>query len=184
MVPTAQLDRMDADGLAWARRRIVAIEPGLKDVLSVSGSWECKSQLVPVRLRVSSWTADGAALIGDAAHACHPHVAQGSFQAMEDGKVLAEVLDQCFARGDVSSRALAAYENIRRPVCERLQRVANEYAWLWENRNPILVRLRDRIFRTIGNRPELLYKVAATEAGLLTSSLTFRERLQALGVCA
>ena len=142
------------------------------------------SCLLPVQVRAARWVAEGAALLGDAAHACHPHVAQGSFQAMEDAKVLAEVLDVCLSRGEFSARALAPYEEIRRPVVERLQQVANEYVWLWETKNPVLARLRDRIFRNVGERPELLYRVAAIEAGIASGPLTFAERLQALGVCA
>ena len=138
-----------------------------------------------MRVRTAKWVVDGAALLGDAAHACHPHVAQGTFQAMADGKVLAEVLDtSCFGRGDFSARALSPYEETRRPVIERVQRVADEYVWLWETGNPLVAWLRDRIFRNIGDRPHLLQRVAATEAGIDSSPLTFVERLQALGLCA
>lgn len=52
------------------------------------------------RVRCRRWVTDGAALIGDAAHAMNPHVAQGRNTAMEDGIVLAEVLEECFRKGD------------------------------------------------------------------------------------
>ncbi len=184
MVPTSRLDRLNGEGLAEVKRRIASIEPGLNDLLNAPGVWERQSRLAPVQARVSSWTADGAALIGDAAHACHPHVAQGSFQAMEDSKILAGVLDGCFAKGDFSARALAPYEETRRPAIERLQRLANEYAWLWETRNPVLVRLRDWAFRNIGNSARLLHRVAAAEAGIDSRPLSVMERLQALGIFA
>ncbi len=184
MVPTARLDTLNGEGLAEVTRRIASIEPGLNDSLNASGARARQSRLAPIQVRISSWTADGAALIGDAAHACHPHVAQGSFQAMEDSKILAEVLHGCFAKGDFSARGLAPYEETRRPVIERLQRLANEYAWLWETGNPVLVRLRDWVFRNIGNSPRLLYKVAAAEAGIDSRGLSVMERLQALGICA
>ncbi|MDC4226010.1 MAG: FAD-dependent monooxygenase [Candidatus Manganitrophus sp.] len=51
------------------------------------------------------WVTEGAALIGDAAHAMNPHVAQGRNTAMEDGLVLAEVLEECFRKGDFSAEA-------------------------------------------------------------------------------
>jgi len=137
-----------------------------------------------VKVRAASWVADGAALMGDAVHAGHPHVAQGTFQAMEDAKVLSDVFTQCFGRGDFSAGALAPYEEVRRPVVTRLQWVADEYAWLWETKNLVLTRLRDRIFQNVGSRPDLLQKVAATEAGIDIRPFTILERLQALGVCA
>lgn len=184
MVPADDARDVREQRLEALKTRLADIEPRLRDSLAGLTTREQVSLLFPVQVRAAKWVTDGAALLGDAAHACHPHVAQGGFQAMEDAKVLAEVVDVCVRRGECSARALAPYERIRRPVVERLQQVANEYVWLWETRNPVLARLRDRIFRNVGEQPELLYKVAATEAGIDSRSLTFRERLQALGVCA
>ncbi|MBI3610883.1 MAG: FAD-dependent monooxygenase [Nitrospirae bacterium] len=184
MVPADDARDMHERRLEVLKTRLAEIEPRLKDSLAVLTAPEQVSLLFPAQVRAAKWVVDGAALLGDAAHACHPHVAQGGFQAMEDAKILSEVADVCVRRGNCSARALAPYEEIRRPVVERLQRVANEYVWLWETRNPMLARLRDRIFRNVGERPELLYRVAAIEAGIASGPLTFRERLQALGVCA
>jgi 2-polyprenyl-6-methoxyphenol hydroxylase-like FAD-dependent oxidoreductase len=184
MVPADRIPTMGQEGLDRVKQHIARVEPRIGDALRTITSWEHVSRLVPMRVRTAKWVVDGAALIGDAAHACHPHVAQGTFQAMEDGKALAEVLDtSCFGRGDFSARALAPYEEARRPVIERIQRVADEYVWLWETGNPLVAWLRDRIFRNIGDRPHLLQRVAATEAGIDPSPLTFGERLQALGLC-
>ena len=185
MVPADRIPTMGQEGLERVKQHIARVEPRIGDALRTITSWEHVSRLVPMRVRTAKWVVDGAALIGDAAHACHPHVAQGTFQAMEDGKALAEVLDtSCFGRGDFSARALAPYEEARRPVIERIQQVADEYVWLWETGNPLVAWLRDRIFRNIGDRPHLLQRVAATEAGIDPSPLTFVERLQALGLCA
>ncbi len=184
MVGTGDLATTAGERLAAIGRRITSIEPDLEDSLENVTDETRVSRLNPVRVRAASWVSDGAALVGDAAHACHPHVAQGSFQAMEDGRVLATVLESCFKRGDFSASALGPYEEMRRPVVERLQRVADEYAWLWETKNRALLWLRDRTFRTIGSRPDLLQKIAATEAGIDIRPLSVMERLQAMGVYA
>jgi 2-polyprenyl-6-methoxyphenol hydroxylase-like FAD-dependent oxidoreductase len=183
MVPADRIPTMGQEGLDQVKRHIARIEPSIADALETIASWEQISRLCPVRVRAAEWVADGAALIGDAAHACHPHVAQGTFQAMEDGKVLAEVVERCFRQGEFSARMLAPYQEMRRSVAARLQRIADEYVWLWETAHPLVVRLRDRIFRNIGSRPALLQRVAAAEAGIDPSPLTFVERLQALGLC-
>ncbi len=184
MVPADRIPTMGQEGLELVKRHIAQVEPRIGDALGTITSWEHVSRLCPVRVRTAKWVVDGAALIGDAAHACHPHVAQGTFQAMEDGKILTEVLERCFRKGEFSARMLAPYEETRRSVVARLQRIADEYVWLWETTHPLLARLRDRIFRNIGSRPALLQKVAATEAGIDSRPLTLMERLQALGVCA
>jgi 2-polyprenyl-6-methoxyphenol hydroxylase-like FAD-dependent oxidoreductase len=59
------------------------------------------------------WVGHGAALLGDAAHALNPHVAQGRNQALEDAVTLDAVLDSCFASGNFSRQALSLYERIR-----------------------------------------------------------------------
>ena len=82
----------------------------------------------------------------------------------------------------LSEDRLKAYEEARRPMVEALQRIAHEYAWLWSTGNPLLMWLRDRAFHEIGRRPNLLSKVAETEAGIRVAPLTVSERLQALGV--
>jgi 2-polyprenyl-6-methoxyphenol hydroxylase-like FAD-dependent oxidoreductase len=101
---------------------------------------------------------------------------------MLDAMALAPVLSRCLEDGDSSAERLSAYEESRRPAVERLQRIAHEYAWLWNTGNPLLAWLRDRTFSEIGRRPRLLSKVMETEAGLRVAPLTVAERLQALGV--
>jgi 2-polyprenyl-6-methoxyphenol hydroxylase-like FAD-dependent oxidoreductase len=185
MVPAERAQERDGPLLKSLKDRIAAIRPELAEPVSAIVGWDQVSWQAPVRVRLGTWVIDGAAFMGDAAHACHPHVAQGSFQAMEDARVLADALQDPRAGAEnFSARRLKGYEQIRRPIVERLQCVADEYAWLWETNNLFLSSMRDRIFRSIGRQPALLYKVAATEAGIDPSPLTFVERLQALGLCA
>ncbi|HEX6686850.1 MAG TPA: FAD-dependent monooxygenase, partial [Candidatus Limnocylindrales bacterium] len=59
------------------------------------------------------WTAPGVVLIGDAAHASSPNMAQGAAMALEDAYVLAEVLAESRG-GQPISDALRSYEDRRR----------------------------------------------------------------------
>ena len=60
---------------------------------------------------LDSWTHGPMLLIGDAAHATSPNMAQGAAMALEDALVLAESLDAA----DSIPQALAAHERRRRP---------------------------------------------------------------------
>lgn len=66
--------------------------------------------------------ADGrVVLLGDAAHAMTPFLAQGACQALEDATVLAAEL-----RGGAVPAALARFDQIRRPRSQQVQRMARQ----------------------------------------------------------
>jgi salicylate hydroxylase len=65
------------------------------------------------------WTVGRAVLLGDAAHAMLPYMAQGAVQAIEDAAVLAGCLEQ--AGVHELSAALRRYEETRRPRATRCQ---------------------------------------------------------------
>ena len=60
---------------------------------------------------LDSWVRGRVLLIGDAAHATSPNMAEGAAMALEDALVLAE----CLQRSDVVPAALSAFEARRRP---------------------------------------------------------------------
>ena len=68
---------------------------------------------------VASYVADGAALLGDAAHPMTPAGGQGANAAVWDALALAEVADGALRAGDVSRERLLSYERLRRPANER-----------------------------------------------------------------
>jgi 2-polyprenyl-6-methoxyphenol hydroxylase-like FAD-dependent oxidoreductase len=63
-----------------------------------------------------SYVANGAALIGDAAHPMTPAGGQGANASIWDALALADVADAALRTDDVSRKRLLAYERIRRPV--------------------------------------------------------------------
>jgi 2-polyprenyl-6-methoxyphenol hydroxylase-like FAD-dependent oxidoreductase len=126
--------------------------------------------------------ADGAALIGDAAHAMNPHASQGRMQAMVDAMTLAEIIPACLADGDCSASRLRAYETARRPQVAMLQRLADQQVFYWNTGNPLIASLRDRVFKTLDRNARLRYQVLSTTAGLRkTPPFSFVDRLIAAG---
>lgn len=180
MVPHDYLTSLPLQDLVGLRTAIQKIDPIVSGALKAVTCWEQVGRFPCLRVKADRWVADGAALLGDAVHAVFPHVAQGSTQAIEDAHVLAQVLDTCFQQGDFRAQALAPYERDRRAPVARLQRLADEYVWLWNTGNPILAWLRDRIFANIGRNARLMYKTVANEAGLQAEPLTWWERMQAI----
>jgi len=184
MVPSAHLERMRQGRFDLFKENLLSFHPDVRSFLErpLKGvsSWEETSFMPCFRVRCERWVTDGAALIGDAAHAMNPHVAQGRNTAMEDGIVLAEVLEECFRRGDFSQKALSAYESRRRPSVEALQRLGDELTWLWNSGFPPTVWARDRIFRSIDRKRDLHEKILMTIAGFKETSFGWTDRWRAL----
>jgi salicylate hydroxylase len=87
------------------------------------------------------WTSGRATLLGDAAHAMLPYLAQGATQSIEDGYVLA----RCLARRGATDipGALADYELRRRPRTTKVQTVARSTHIFWTEGDPVQVKARN-----------------------------------------
>ncbi|MGO4715203.1 FAD-dependent monooxygenase [Bradyrhizobium sp. 2TAF24] len=92
------------------------------------------------------WTRGRIALIGDAAHAMLPFVAQGAGMAIEDAAVLADCL--AGAQADVAS-ALARYASLRRARVARVQRTARQTGQIYHLRG-LMALARDTAIGFIG----------------------------------
>ncbi len=83
----------------------------------------------------SGWVQGHAALLGDAAHAMLPSMAQGAVMAMEDAELLAHLLvDNELLLGEV----LVRYERIRRSRVGRVQKVAADNMRFFHHQNGLL----------------------------------------------
>lgn len=97
------------------------------------------------------WRSDRVALLGDAAHAMAPFVAQGAGMAIEDAVVLAKCLADMQA--DVPA-ALKRYEDLRTPRVTRVQRTAHQTGGIYHLSGPMAL-ARDTTMRLLGG-PALL----------------------------
>ncbi len=182
MIASDSLKDIKAQGIEALQRKWRAIYPDLGQTIRGLESWEQTAYMGTGRARAKTWVADGAVLIGDAAHGMNPHASQGRMQAMVDAVALAEVLETCFSKANYSAEALKVFERQRRPQVEMLQRLADEEVLFWNTANPLLAWLRNRVFSTIDHNRRLQYQVLTATAGLRkTPPFGMIDRLQAVG---
>lgn len=132
--PVGDLDEFDAafSGACDEVRSSVAL-------IDTSRGWP-----VCDRAPLARWSTDRSVLVGDAAHAMLQYLGQGACQALEDALELGAALER-----HPHDRALAfeVYEQVRRPVASRCQSIARPWGALWHTEDPMLLALRNRVFR-------------------------------------
>lgn len=182
MIPTGSYDQVKTQGLPALQQAWTAVDPMLKPLFLQLKDWSQTAFMPTGRVRTPTWVADGAVLIGDAAHAMNPHASQGRMQAMVDAMTLADLLPECLAEQNFSAAKLKVYEDARRPHVTMLQRLADEQVLFWNTANPVIGFLRDRVFRTLDRNPRLRYRVLSTTAGLRrTPPFSLIDRVMAAG---
>jgi 2-polyprenyl-6-methoxyphenol hydroxylase-like FAD-dependent oxidoreductase len=182
MIDAGSYDRVKERGIPALQQAWSMIDPSSERLFRSLIDWKQTAFMPTGRVRTPTWVADGAVLIGDAAHAMNPHASQGRMQAMVDAMTLADLLPECLADGDFSAMKLRQYELSRRPQVTMLQKLADEQVLFWNTANPAIACLRDRVFRTLDRNPRLRYRVLSTTAGLRrTSPFSVLDRMMAAG---
>lgn len=96
------------DWLAELLAGFAAPVPALLDTLGPDGT----VHVAPIEeVTLDGWSRGSVLLVGDAAHATSPNMAEGAAMALEDALVLAE----CLASGPSTPEALASFQARRRP---------------------------------------------------------------------
>lgn len=183
MIKAGSYDHVKEQGIPALQKTWTAIDPSSEAIFRTLTDWKQTAFMPTGRVRTPTWVADGAVLIGDAAHAMNPHASQGRMQAMVDAMTLADLLPECLATNDYSAAMLKRYEDSRRPHVRMLQKLADEQVLFWNTANPIIAFLRDRVFRTLDSNPRLRYRVLSTTAGLRKEPpFGIMDRLMAAGL--
>ena len=183
MIPSGSYDAIKQHGIASLQQAWSQIAPRFSHLFRNLSDWSQTAYMPTGRVRTPTWVADGALLIGDAAHAMNPHASQGRMQAMVDAMTLADLLPACLADNDCSAARLKLFETIRRPHVTMLQRLADQQVFYWNTGNPVVALLRDRVFQTLDRNPRLRYQVLSTTAGLRkTAPFDLIDRMIAAGL--
>ena len=182
MIPAVGFQKMKERSLKDILVRLVQIDEALEGPMRSVASWEQVGYMPCVRVRAKRWRLDGAVLMGDAAHAMNPHVAQGRNQALEDAAVLSDSIDRAFQKGDFGERMFRSYEARRRPVVEALQRQADEMVFFWNAGFPPLVWFRDHVLARLDRHDHLRYKMLSLISGQSHKGFNLVDRLVATGM--
>ena len=183
LLPERDRDKFFARGVETILERLDRLVPGFAETARKNGldNPDGFTELSVWKVDLERWCDDGVVLIGDAAHAMNPHVAQGRNQAMEDARVLAPIIARALLSGPLVRReALLPYERARIPVTRSLHRLADEMTRVWNSGNPLVVRAREAAFRGIGRTPSLQRKIVTTIGGTRILPLTSWDKIRAL----
>lgn len=99
---------------------------------------------------LSSWSNGRATLLGDAAHAMLPSLAQGAVMAMEDAEELAHALHT----QSTTEEALRQYEQRRISRCRKVQQVARDNLEFFHQSSGLKDRLSLRVLALMGQGAE------------------------------
>ena len=182
MLKDRKIDEFVSRGNSDFLKRVDQCIPGLGDVLISAGfpGVSALKEWVIQKVDLEQWAKDYAVVIGDAAHATNPHVAQGRNQAMEDGRLLASHLETAFSNPSTSLLdELRKFENIRITKTKALHHLADEMCFVWNSDNPLIVWGREQVFRGISKTPSLNRKIVRTIAGEDFLPLSLFDRINA-----
>jgi 2-polyprenyl-6-methoxyphenol hydroxylase-like FAD-dependent oxidoreductase len=101
-------ERLKADYQGW--------HPIVQTVIDAADRDQCYRWSLHNRLPISNWSTQRATLLGDAAHATLPYLAQGAVMAIEDGAALSRAL----AQEATIPAALQLYQRNRIPRTSRI----------------------------------------------------------------
>lgn len=154
-------------GLSYLQYRLSAYFP--EHAVAVSQIRSMRDvQILPAGSHLASrWVADGAALVGEAAHGVSPVRGQGANLALADAWELGGLLGALLrAGGRPDARALAPYEERRRAHVRYIQADGDLTAAFVLTRSPLGLAVRRRILRNVMRAPRATMRVVATFAGL------------------
>jgi salicylate hydroxylase len=152
----APWERLKAEFAPW--------HPTVQTLIDAMDKDQCYRWAMYDRAPVSAWSTSHVTLLGDAAHATLPFMAQGAAMAVEDGMILARALE---AAPSISA-ALELYQRSRRERTARVQIGSSELGKLYHLRTEQELRAAFTRRDLARERGEWLYSYDPLTAPLAT----------------
>ena len=114
-----------ADELAAARQRFGSWAPWIHDLMAATpAAGLMRHDVYHLPDGLPSFVSGRVVFTGDAAHAALPTAGQGAALALEDAVCVARMIGAPVRAGDDMTAAMAAFDQARRPRCQRIVRTA------------------------------------------------------------
>jgi 2-polyprenyl-6-methoxyphenol hydroxylase-like FAD-dependent oxidoreductase len=160
-IPKGGLRSLRSEGIEALYSQVNALAPELA-VQDHVKSWSDTAMLDIFTTAVPKWSAPGVVVIGDAAHAMSPALAQGINNAIVDGVTLAPMVSHALGRPDADAalqQACSAFQQIRAPQVARSRalQLRQEKMFAWSA--PPARALRRALYRMIDRNPGLKRRI-------------------------
>ncbi len=159
-------EEVKQSGLDQFKIEMTSVAPELEESFRNVDRWNGFSYFMPSWIRVEKWVGNGVALLGDSAHAFHPHSGQGLNLSLQDALVLADVIEKCSRTRDFTVRALGEYESRRKTYADVIGHHAHYSATYALSRNFLVRRLNGRAMRKLRKNQKLMKRALELTAGV------------------
>jgi salicylate hydroxylase len=150
-----------APDFAVVRHELHGLAEPLRELLAIDADWQCWP--ITTVEPGQRWSSGTVTLLGDAAHAMAPFLAQGGAMAIEDAAILAQSIAATPAN---LATAFERYETARRRRVTRVCRAAARTAAIY-HLGPVAAPFRNAAMKLVGgrrlmNRYDWIYRWAAS----------------------
>lgn len=152
-------------GLSYMKERLGALLPEFREAIARIPGMGAVQRVPCWYLRASQWVADGAAILGDAAHAVSPTRGQGMNLAIQDAATLGALVGAIPRGQAISARDLAPYEQARQRAADFIQRDAGRVHGQLLMQQPARVVARNIWLSTPKRAPRTMAAVLGMYAG-------------------
>lgn len=152
-------------GLHLLKSELAAFLPQYREAIHKIPSMGVVQRVPCWYLRAKRWVADGAAILGDAAHCVSPTRGQGMNLAIQDAAALAELVAALPRDRVLTEQELRPYQAVRQEPADFIQRDAGRVHRLLLAENPVAHLARNLWLGSIKRAPETMGAVLGMYAG-------------------
>ena len=167
-VGNRSFEDLKREGLGRFKEEVTQAAPELTEAFRTMEAWTRIAYFTPSFIKVDPWVGNGVALLGDSAHAFHPHAGQGVNLSLQDALALADVIADSLSAGDTSAKKLVQYQSSRKMFADVIGQHAHYTSTYALSNNWLIKRLNKRALRKIQKDQKLMKEALEITAGIFT----------------